>query len=310
MNTSLVLMSKLASMLLVAAVGYLTIHTGILEDRDKTQLTRLTLYVLQPCLIVLAFQIEHTSEKLKGFLAALVFSTVIHLVFIVVSECLQRLGFLGVVEQISVVFTNCGNLILPIVSMTLGEEMVFYASAYQISYNLLFWTYGNSRMQGSRSVQWKKMLLNPNVIAIFLGILLLVTGIRIPGIVRTSMEMLEAMVGPSCMLVIGMTLAGSRMRELLTLKKAYLVSFLRLIVFPILALGLLKASGVLARFPEWIPALRVSMLAVAAPPAANVAQTAVLYEREPVNAGIYNLLGMLCCILTMPLIDYLYVALF
>ena len=44
----------------------------------------------------------------------------------------------------------------------------------------------------------------------------------------------------------------------------------------------------------------------AAPPAANVAQVAVIYDRQPAKAGFYNILGMLLCVLTMPLIDYIY----
>ena len=309
MNTSLVLMSKLASMMLVAAVGFATIRTGVLEERDKAQLAKLTLYVLQPCLIVLSFQIDLTPARMKGFLAALLFSVFVHLLFIIVSGLLGRLGMLGVVEELSLIYTNCGNLILPIVSMTMGEEMVFYASAYQITYNLLFWTHGVSRMRGTRSIEWKKILLNPNIIAIFAGILLLVTGISIPGILRTSMEMLEGMVGPSCMLVIGMTLAGSSLREIFSLRQVYLVAFLRLLVLPFLALAALWASGLLRRYPELVPVLRVSILAVAAPPGANVSQTAVLYNREPVRAGFYNLFSMLLCVLTMPLIDFLYAAL-
>lgn len=310
MNTSLVLMSKLASMMLVAAVGFATVRTGILEERDKAQLSRLTLYVLQPCLIVLSFQIDLTPARMQGFIAALVFSVVVHVLFIAVAALLGRMGLLGVVEELSLIYTNCGNLILPIVAMTMGEEMVFYASAYQLTYNLLFWTHGNSCMSGVRGVRWRKMLLNPNVIAIFAGMFLLVTGIRIPGILRTSMEMLEGMVGPCCMLVIGMTMAGSSLQEILSFRNAWLVCFLRLLVLPMLAMAVLRLSGFLNRFPELAPVLRVSFLAAAAPPGANVAQTAVLYNREPVRAGVYNLMGMLFCMLTMPLIDYLYAVIF
>ena len=77
-----------------------------------------------------------------------------------------------------------------------------------------------------------------------------------------------------------------------------------------LVMAVLRLSGFLNRFPELVPVLRVSFLAAAAPPGANVAQTAVLYNREPVRAGVYNLMGMLFCMLTMPLIDYLYAVIF
>ena len=214
------------------------------------------------------------------------------------------------VEELSIIYTNCGNLILPIVSMTLGEKMVFYGSAYQLSYNLLFWTHGAARLQDSPRIDWKKVLLNPNIIAIACGIFMLLARISLPGPVDTAIEMLANMVGPISMLVIGMTLAGSSLLRIFTDKRAYLVTFLRLIVLPLLALGVLRVSGFLARFPEYIPVFRISFLAISAPPGSNVAQVAVLYNKEPVRAGIYNLMGMMLCMFTIPLIDYLYMMCF
>ena len=114
------------------------------------------------------------------------------------------------------------------------------------------------------------------------------------------------MLGPTSMLVIGMTMAGADYKGMLSYKKAYLVIFLRLIGFPLMAIAILRVSGFLTRHPEFIPILRVSFMAVAAPPAANVAQVAVIYDRHPAKAGFYNILGMLLCVLTMPLIDYIY----
>lgn len=310
MNTSLLLMTKLVSMMLIAAVGFAVIRLGVLEERDGRQLARLTLFVLQPCLIVLSFQIELTAERMQGFLLAVAFSGIVQLGFIGAAGVLHRAGVLDVVEELSVIYVNCGNLILPIVSMTLGKEMVFYASAFPLTFNLLFWTHGVSCMEGSRRFDWKKLLLNSNIIALFAGIFLLLTRIPIPGPVRTSMQMMSDMVGPCAMLVVGMTLAGSNLREVFAFGKGYLVVVLRLLVFPFLTLGILWATGLMARHPAWVPILRVSFMAVAAPPGTNVSQLAVLYDREPVHAGIYNLLGMAFCVLTMPLVDYAYSVLF
>ena len=306
MNTSLVLMSKLVSMMLVGAVGYMVIHIGLWEERDKKQLAKLSLYVLGPCLLIKAFRIELTPERIRGYLFAVILAFLAHAGFILIARLLEHLGILGLVESLSIVFTNCGNLILPIVSMTLGDNMVFYGSAFQLGFNFFFWTYAAARMQGSRRIDWKKVLLNPNIIAIAFSVFLLIAHVSIPGPVYTAVEMLADMVGPASMLVIGMTLADSSLLQIFTNKRAYLVTFLRLVALPLLTLGILRVSGFLHRFPECIPVFRVSFLAVAAPPAANIPQLAVLYNREPVKAGIYNLMGMMFCMFTIPLIDYLY----
>lgn len=310
MNTSLVLMSKLFSMMLVGAVGYAVIRIGLLEERDGKQLAKLSLYVLSPCLIIKAFRIEVTPERIRGYLFAFALAMLAHVGFILVAGILRRLGIFGVVEELSIIYTNCGNLILPIVSMTLGEDMVFYGSAFQLTFNLFFWTYAAARMQENSRVDWKKVLLNPNIIAIAFSIILLITGISLPGAVNTAVDMMADTVGPISMIVIGMTLAGGSLLQIFTDKRAYLVSFLRLIVLPLLVLGALWASGFLTRYPEYIPVFRISFLAIAAPPASNVTQLAVLYNKEPVRSGIYNLMGTILCLLTIPLIDYLYMMCF
>ncbi|MDO5134266.1 MAG: AEC family transporter [Eubacteriales bacterium] len=306
MNTSLILMGKLASLMIIAAVGFIVVRTGVLKESDKRQLATLTLFVLQPSLIILAFQIDLTPERIRGYLTAVAFTGIVQLGFIGACGVLRRMGLVGVVEELSIIYVNCGNLILPIVSMTMGAEMTFYASAFPLTFNILFWTHGVSCMEGNRHIDWKKILLNSNVIAVFIGVFLLLTRIPIPGVVKTSMQMMADMVGPGAMLVVGMTLAGSNIRAVVTCRKAYLVAFLRLLVFPFLTMGILWATGFLARHPEFAPILRVCFLAAAAPPASNVSQLAVLYDREPVSAGIYNLLGMFFCVLTMPLVDYVY----
>lgn len=310
MNTSLVLMSKLIAMMLIGAVGFITVRSGLLEKRDSRQLAKLSLYALGPCLIISAFQVDLTAERMHGYLIALLFALLVQAGFILLAYLLGRRGILSVTEELSVVYTNCGNLILPIVSMTMGPQMVFYGSAYQLIFNLLFWTNGVARMQDSRRIDWKKVLFNPNILAVFAGIFLTLTGISLPGPVDTAVDMMAGTVGAVSMLVIGMALAGSDIRGMLTYWRAYPVLLIRLIVFPLLAMAALCASGFLARCPQYIPVLRISFMAIAAPPGANVAQLAVLYDKEPVAAGIYNMLGMLLCVLTIPFVDFLFFRLF
>ena len=310
MNTSLLLMNKLFSMMLIAAVGFTTVRTGLLDAEDSKRVAKLSLYVLGPCLIISALQVELTPERLHGYIAALVFSLLVQTGFIGLGSLLRRLGFINVVEEMSVIYTNCGNLILPIISMTMGPEMVFYGSAYQLTFNLLFWTHCNTQMRGDSRIIWKDVLRNPNVIAFLIGIFLLLTGIPLPGPVGTAVDMMASAIGAVSMLVIGMSLAGGSLKEIMTFRRAYPILLIRLIIFPLLALGVLYVSGFLPRHPEFIPVLRISFLAIAAPPAANVPQLAALYDRDPVPAGIYNMLGNLFCILTIPLIDLAFSTLF
>jgi len=94
------------------------------------------------------------------------------------------------------------------------------------------------------------------------------------------------------------------------MKRAYVVAFGRLIVFPTVILVLLYFSGYLARHPEYLTLYQIAFLAVSAPPAATVSQLAVMYDRDAVNASIFNVMGVAGCVVTMPVMMFLLQLLF
>ena len=112
------------------------------------------------------------------------------------------------------------------------------------------------------------------------------------------------------MLIIGMTIAKQDLLSVFKMKRAYLVAFGRLVVFPALILAILYVSGYLNGHPEHLILFQIAFLAVSAPPAATVSQLAVMYDRDAVNASIYNVMGVAGCVVTMPVMMYLLQTLF
>lgn len=310
MASILVLTSKLISMMLMMAVGFMTVRLGILKTEHAKQFSTLTVYILTPCLILNAFQITMTKERLYGFLAAFVLSMACYLIWIIVSKLLSAPFHFDAIDRTTMIYPNVGNLVLPLVSMVLGNEMVFYASAMQIPFNLYMWTHGISSICGSKSISLRKLFLNSNMIALIVSLIFLAGGIRLPDVIGTTVAGFSDMVGPLSMLTIGMTIAGSSLKKAFALKKAYLVLTLRLIVYPVLILALLFMTGFLQAHPSYVPILQVTFMAIAAPPGATVAQLAVVYDNQPMKASIYSVLGNLLCILTIPVIMALYQAVF
>ncbi|MBQ5788404.1 MAG: AEC family transporter [Oscillospiraceae bacterium] len=310
MNTALLLMSKLAAMLTMVAVGWLAVRFRIVQSRDSAVLSRLTVYILQPCLICRAFQIELTPERLNGFLCALVFGTAVYIIWILALGLLKKPLRLDAVDRCSLIYSNVGNLALPLISMILGSEYVFYASALQIPFNLLIWTHGNSIICGEKHLHIRKILLNPNIIALFIGLLLSLLQIRLPDFLDTAAGGLGNMVGPVSMLLIGMVVSEKDLRKIFTDGRAWMISLGRLIAMPASLLLLLSVSGVCARLPQWVPVFQVCFIALCTPPASTVAQLAVLYDKKAYETGVYGVQSMLLCVLTMPLMLTLFQLLF
>ena len=118
------------------------------------------------------------------------------------------------------------------------------------------------------------------------------------------------MVGPSSMLVIGIVIAGSDLRGIITNKRAYAISLGRLIVMPVSLLFLFLATGILTRHPELTPVFRVCFIALSTPPGATVSQLAVLYDKKAYESSVYSVLSMALCIVTMPLMLMVFQLLF
>ena len=301
MSTGLVLMSKLMAMMVMVAVGYAAVKLHVVESSDSRTLSRLTVYILQPCLICRSVQIDLTPERLNGFLCALILGIVTYVFWIAALGLLKKPLRLDAVDRCTLIYSNVGNLALPLINMILGSEYVFYASALQIPFNLLIWTHGNSIISGERHLHFRKIIFNPNIIALVTGILLVLLHIRLPDVIDTAMEGLGSMVGPSSMLVIGIVIAGSDLRRIITNKRAYAISLGRLIVMPVSLLLLILASGILTRHPELTPVFRVCFIALCTPPGATVSQLAVLYDKKAYESSVYSVLSMALCIVTMPL---------
>ncbi len=300
MNTGLVLMSKLAAMMLMVIVGYGAVKLHVIESEDSKILSRLIVYILQPCLICRSFQIDLTPERLNGFLCALGLGMGTYILWIVSLELLKKPLRLDAVDRCSMIYSNVGNLALPLINMILGSEYVFYASALQVPFNLFVWTHGNSIISGEKHLNFRKIILNPNMVSLMVGLLLTAFRIRLPDVLDTAMDGLGSMVGPCSMLVIGMVITRNDLKKVFTNTRAYAITLGRLIVMPASLLLLFRVTGIFNSHPALVTVFQVCFIALCTPTASTVSQLAVLYNNKAYETSVYSVISMALCVVTMP----------
>ena len=125
MEISILLAEQITAMFLMMAVGYTIVKIGLFTTKDSKIISNIVVYVCNPCVIIDSFQIELTTEKLKGFLLAIAVSVVVHIVLIAGTGLLSKVLNFNSIEKASIIYTNSGYLVIPLVKAVLGEEWVF-----------------------------------------------------------------------------------------------------------------------------------------------------------------------------------------
>ena len=213
---SLILAEKILSLFVMMAMGFALVKAGFVKPQDSRAISMLNLYVINPCMIISSFQVDMTQEVRLGFLVAIIGAVATQGLFLVLTTVFKKPLKLDEVEQASLTYSNCGNLIIPLVVMIMGQDMVIYCTAYLVVQTILLWSHGKSLMRGVRGIDWRQVLLGVNMISVYIGLLLFITGLRLPEPVQLAMSSVGSMIGPSAMIVTGMIMAGVNFRELLS----------------------------------------------------------------------------------------------
>ena len=130
-------MEQIVELFIMILMGFIIVKAGIVKDEDSKVLSKVVLYLIIPCVIINAFQVDYTSETVKGLLIALTASVILQVMLLVIISIMGRLFHLNEVEIASVYYSNSGNLIVPIVTFILGQEWVLYGCVF-MSVQLIF----------------------------------------------------------------------------------------------------------------------------------------------------------------------------
>lgn len=301
-----ILIGKILSMALMMLIGAVLVRCGILESDDSRVLSALSLYIILPCVILTSFQVDFTPEVKSGLLLALAAAVIIHIALILLNILLGGLLRLDAVEQASIIYSNAGNLIVPLVTALLGKDWIIYCCAFICVQMVLLWSHGKTLLCGEKGIDVRKIVTNVNMIAILIGVALLLTGLRFPAIIEDTMESISDTVGPVAMFITGMIVGGRDVKTLLRNGRLWLTTALRLVVIPLPVLAFLKFSGIAGIVPNGGEVLLVTFLAVITPSASTVTQFAQIYGKDADYAGSINVLTTILCIVTMPVMVALY----
>lgn len=306
MHISLLLMNQIIQLFIMIFMGFIIVKAKLLKAEDSKILSVTVLYPIIPCVIINAFQIDYTPQTVKGLLIALAGSVMTQVILLIVVSILGRVFHLNEVEVASIYYSNSGNLIVPIVTFILGKEWVLYGCVFMSVQLVFIWTHCKKIISREPSYDWRKIVLNINMISIAIGIILFLTRIHLPAIIDNTLSAVGSMIGPASMIVTGMLFAGMDFKQIFANKRVYFVSFFRLIIVPVIALFLIKCSQLSTFSSNGNKLMMIVFLAIITPSASTVTQMCQVYGNDSQYASAINVVTTLLAIVTMPLMVMLF----
>ena len=306
MHISMLLMEQIVELFIMIFMGVAIVKAGIVKDEESKVLSKIVLYLVIPCVIVNAFQVDYTAQTVKGLMIAFVASVILQIILLIIVALMGKVLSLNEVEVASVYYSNSGNLIVPIVTFILGKEWVLYGCVFMSVQLVFLWTHCKKIISRERSYDWKKIVLNINMISIVVGVVLFFTRIRLPEVIDNTIGAVGNMIGPASMIVTGMLFAGMNLKQIFANKRVYFVSFLRMLVVPLIALVLIKGSRLADLSADAPKIMLIVFLAVITPSASTVTQMCQVYGNDSQYASAINVVTTLSAIITMPVMVLLF----
>lgn len=309
MELSNLLFQQMLSMMLMILMGVILVKAHIVKKEDSRVIAAITLYIVNPCMLIKSLQIEFTKERFEGLMLAITVAVLAHLIYIVASYIFCKVTKFNPIERASMIYSNGGNLIVPLVTALLGDDLVFYCCAFIMVQTIFFWTHLVRMIGGKEQTSIKKIVTNPNVIAIVVGVVMFATHIKLPSILGTTVSNMGSIVGPVCMLMLGMIMADADLKSTFLSVRNWIVCAMRLVVFPFVIIILIRVSTVTEHLPYARDVLMIVLLAACAPVAVTVTQMADLFQNHEKQAGAINVMSVIISIFSMPLMLAVYQAL-
>ncbi len=291
---------------ILIAIGFICTKAKLITSGAVPGINNLVLYVVAPCVIIDAFHREFSADMLSLLGLSALASVAAHAINIIAATLLIQEKDEGrkAVLRFGAVFSNCGYMALPLQSAILGSEGVFYAAAFVAVFNIMNWTYGIFIMGGkSAGFSAKKLIINPGIIGIIIGLFFFLSSFSLPEIILSPMKSMAALNTPLPMVVIGYYLACLTSLKILSYVKLWIVIFLRLIALPLAALLAFYIMGLRGTL------LVSAVISSCAPVAANALVFASKFERDTELAATLVPISTLISVMTMPVVVALSMAL-
>lgn len=285
---------------LLVAVGFAADRFGVFKQSTAKLSNDLLFYITTPVVVVQSFlKMEFSPETLGSLLKAFLCMAATLAVGIALA-----LPFFNKDEKNRAVFKyavsygNMGYMALPLCDAMLGSEGVFYCSTGVVAFNMISFTHGVWLMtrgsDGKNKFEPKKLILNPGVISMLIGLVLFVSRVKLPVIADSVLTNISNLNTPLAMIFLGTYIANTDLKSIFKDGRIFLTALLKLAVLPCVMFGAFKLIGLKGAL------ITACMISCSAPSANNTVMFSAKYGKDTALASKIVAVSSLLSIITIP----------
>lgn len=297
-------LNQMAFLFTFIIIGYILSKFKIVQDGSASVLSKLENYVFIPALVLGTFIDNFTVEKLstswKLIVGCLALQIVVIPISLLAAKLITRDKYIQNIYLYGLCFSNFSFMGNAVVSTLFPDIFLEY-----IVFTLVLWTLiyiwgapalliGDNEKQGFKHKL--KSFLNPMFVCMIIGMIIGIFKIQMPSFINSAISGTSACMSPVAMLLTGMTIAKIDIKKVVKIKSIYVVSFLRLIVYPLAFIGFLM----LVPLPKTFAICAAASLAM--PMGLNTIVIPAAYGKDTTMASGMALISHVLAIITIPLI--------
>ncbi len=228
--------------------GFLLARSGIVDAAHSKILSALTIYIFLPCLCLSNFAknctVAYLSEKYPIILVSVGLLVLLHFITPLVAKPFSKTAYEVSILRYTLTIPNYGYTGYALCAGIFGELALLDMMIFTLPMALYTHSYGYNILTKQNTGKFHiKKLLNPVIIGVLLGSAIGLTGLQLPAVAYSIIDKAGSCTAPMSMLLAGVAISEFRIRELLTDKRSYIISLLRLVGFPVVMFLLVKLLG-------------------------------------------------------------------
>jgi len=300
-NVFLTTLSKVSVLLSFIGLGYLLRRTRKLPDNAGRVLSLLTTLVFSPAYNIKNLSASLTLEKIGSQMALIGYGAVIVLATIGLAFLLAKLLARDDFARRSCIYAfsipNFGYFGYPLVEGVFGSEVLSQLMIFCLPMTIACNTFGYLLFVRGGRLTMKDILKMPVIVSVLVGMVIGLSGIKLPAPVGDILTTAGNCMSPASMLLAGFVLGGFSLKDLFKGGRSYMMSGLRLVGIPALVGGVLFLLGIRGMY------LALPVMILAMPLGLNLV---VFPESMGIDASSNAKMCFVCNLLTICVLPFVF----